>query len=152
MDLRKHLPEVVPETYLRNAAYACISPHTLKCAEINNMSLLQLAQTIRSIIKYYTPEAILNDIAYGIKYCPHGLGMFPKGNMFVICSSWSRFNLLEMDFGAKIVSFEGIGRLDRKITNIGSVLLEPDGARLTLMICKKRWKRDIWQELSKGDS
>ena len=152
MDLRKHLPEIVPENYLRNASHGCVSPRTLTCAELNNMSHIQLAQTIRSIIKHYTPDVILNDVAYGVKYSRYGLGMFPEGNIFVICSSWSKFNLLEMDFGAKTESFEGIGRLDRKIANIGSIWLENGGARLNLMMCKKRWKLGIWHELSKGDS
>jgi hypothetical protein len=152
MDLRKHLPEIVPETYIRNAYYGCVSPHTLTCAEINNMSQPQLAQTLRSIVKHCTPEVLLNDIAYGVKYSHHGLGMFPKGNTFVICSSWSRFNLLEMDFGANIESFEGVGRLDRKMANIRSVWLEHGGARLALVLCKKKWKRGIWQKLSKEDS
>ena len=149
MDLRKHLPEIVPETYLRNAVHGCVSPHTLTCAEINKMSQLQLAQTIRSIIKHYTPEVIINDIAYGVKYSHHGLGVFPKGDTFVLCTSWSRFNLLETDFGAMTESFEGVGRLDRKIANIGGIWLEYGGARLTLVLCKKRWKRGIRQELSK---
>ena len=152
MDLRKHLPEIVPETYLRNASYACVSPHTLTCAEINEMSQLQLAQTIRSIIKHYTPEVILNDIAYGVKYSHHNLGMFPKGNTFVVCTSWSKFNLLEMDFGAKTESFEGIGRSDRKLANMGCIWLEHGGARIGLSLCKKKWNRGIWQELLTQDS
>ena len=70
----------------------------------------------------------------------------------MICSSWSRFNLLEMDFGAKIESFEGVALLDRKIANVGSIWMEHGGARLAFVMRKKRWKRGIWQELSKGDS
>ena len=54
----------------------------------------------------------------------------------MICSSWSRFNLVEMDFGAKIQSFERIGLLDRNIVNVGSIWMEHDGARLALVMCK----------------
>ena len=115
------------------------------------MSQLQLAQTIRSIIEHYKPEVILNDVAYGVKYSHRGLGMFPGGNTFVIFSSWSKFNLLDMDFGARSESFDGVALLDRKIANIGSVMREHDGARLALALCKKRWKRGIWKELSKED-
>lgn len=140
MDLRKHLSEIVPENYLRNAVFACTSPRTLTCDEINKMSLLQLAQTIRSIINYYTPQVILNEIAYVVKHS-RGLGSIPKGNLFVICSSGSKFNLHDVDFGAKIESFEVIVRADRKVANVGTVWLENHGARFRFTTNKKRWSR-----------
>ena len=110
------------------------------------MSHLELARSIRSTVNQYNPKVLLNDIAYQVKYSRKGLGMLPKGEKLVICISWSKFNLPEMDFGAKTESFEGIGRANRGVANLGSIWLEPGGARLTLFMCKKRWKRGIWQE------
>lgn len=144
MDLRQHLPNIVPKTYLRNAFFGCMSPNQLTCSEVNKMSHFQLAKSIRSTVKQYTPEAVLNDIAYQVKYSQKGLGMFPKGDKLVICTSWSKFNLPTMDFGPKTVSFEGIGRSNRSIANLGSIWLEPGGARVTLFMCKKRWNV-IWK-------
>ena len=149
MDLRKHLPDVVPENYLRNASLPCLSPRTFTFEEINAMTHLQLAQTIRSIIKQYTPERILNDIAYGVQHSSRWLGMFPKGDTFVVCSSWSKFNLPDMDFGAKTEFFEGMGRLNRKTANVGFVWLQSGNARVTFVMEKRRWGRGIFKELSK---
>lgn len=152
MDLRKHLPCVVPETYLRNASFGCLSPGTFTCGEINKMSQLELAQTIRSIIKRYTPKVILNEIAYARKHCREGLCMFPKGDTVLICSSGSIFNQIEIDSGAKTELFEFMVLFRRKIPNVGSIWIEPGGARLNLYMHKKRWNQGIWKGLSKEES
>ena len=147
MDLRKRLPDIAPETYLRNASYDCVSTHPLTAAEINKMSHLELAQNIRATAKYYTPEVILNDIAYREKYSTNGLGMLPKGNTFVICSSVTKFNLRDMDFGGKNEWLEITGRPDRSVPNLGCMWSVHGGVVATLSMSKRKWKQGIWKEM-----
>jgi hypothetical protein len=150
MDLRKHLSDVTPKSYLRNAAFLALSPQKLTTHEINNMSHLQVAQLIRSFLKSNTPEALLNNIAYEMKVPLGGFGLMAKEDTFFLITSWSKFNLPGMDFGAKIESFEGMTQVYRNMSNAGSIWLEEGGARLIFMMSRKKWTRGIWRGLSKG--
>ena len=147
MDLRKHLPDIVPANYLRNAGSARASPQTLSSTEINNMSQLELAKLIRSFVQYFTPEVEMNHQSYEYIHCREGFGMWPVANTALTLSSWSMFRLPQMDFGAKVESFEGFQRLSRQWGNVGSVWLEDGGARISFWMSKKRWSRGIWKDL-----
>ena len=144
-DLRKHLPEVVPPTYLRNAASVRPSHQTLKVKDINKMSQLEVAKIIRSFVNYYTPDQELNFQSYRFV---HKLNLLPQGNSIFTISSWSYFNFPQMDFGAKTESFEGFIRMNRNWGNIGNVWLENEGARITLWMSKRRWNKGIWRTIN----
>ena len=144
MDLRKHLPEIVPQTYLRNAVSVRASPHPLKVKDINKMSHHEVAKAIRSFVKHFTPEEELNFQSYEFI---RGESLMPQGNCIFTISSWSRFNFPQMDFGAKTESFEGFIRMKRNWSNIGSVWLEDEGARITFWMSKRRWNKGIWRTI-----
>ena len=59
---------------------------------------------------------------------------------------------MEIDFGARTELFEFMVLFHRKIPNIGSIWIEPGGARLYLYMHKKRWNQGIWKESSKEES
>jgi hypothetical protein len=147
MDLRKHLPEIVPPTYLRNASSARPSPHAMTVKDINKMSQLEVAEVIRSFVKHFSPEVELNFQSYeeqnGI------MRMIPKSKWAIALSSWSRFNLPQIDFGAKTESFEGGNRRSREFGNVGCVWLEERGARITFLTSKRRWNMGVWKSLLK---
>ena len=145
MDLRKHLPQVVPPTYLRNASSARPSPHTLEVKDINKMSQLEVAEVIRSFVKHFVPEVELNFQSYEER---NGITrMAPKAKWIIALSSWSRFNLPQMDFGAKTESFEGGNRRNREYGNVGCVWLEDEGARIIFWMSKRRWNMGVWRSL-----
>jgi Transferase family len=148
MDLRKRIPDIVPATYLRNASFDCVSTRTFAAAEINKMSELELARDIRATANYYTPEVILNDIAYREKYSTRGLGMLPEGDTFVICSSVTKFNLRDLDFGGRNEWVEIMGRPERNVPNLGCMWSTQGGVMVTLSMHKRKWKQCVWKELS----
>lgn len=151
MDLRKHLPEIVPQTYLRNASSARPSPHTLKIKDINKMSHLEVAKVLRSFVKYRTPETELNFQSYEFIQGRKRFRLLPEANQVFSLSSWSLFNLPQMDFGAKTDSFEGFLRLKKDWANIGNVYLEDQGARIVFWMRKRRWNMGVWKTIAKLD-
>lgn len=148
MDLRKLVPEIVPKTYLRNASSARASTRILKIKDINKLSHLEVAKTIRSFVDYFTPETELNYQSYEFIQGRKGLRMLPNGNHLFTLSSWSRFNFPQMDFGAKTEAFEGFVRLNRDWGNIGSVWQEDGGAQICFWMSKRRWNKGMWRTLN----
>ena len=149
MHLRKHLPNIVPPTYLRNASSARPSPHTLKIEEVNNMSHFDVAKSLNSFVKYFTPEVEMNHQSYEFIQGGKGFQMLPEANRIFAISSLSRFNFPQMNFGAKTESFEAFRRSSRNHTNIGTICLENGGARISFWMSKRRWNMGIWRTLLK---
>src|SRR5947207_3179381 len=96
MDLRKHLLEIIPPTYLRNASSARPSPHSLKVKDINKMSQLEVAEVIRSFVRHFVPEVELNFLSYEERN--RIVTMIPKAELAIAITSWTRFNLPQLDF------------------------------------------------------
>lgn len=151
MDLRKHLPKIVPQTYLRNGCSTRASPHALNIKDINEMSHPQVAKLIRSFVNYFTPEVELNYQSYEYFRGGKGYQVLPKVNRAFVLSSSLRFNFPQMDFGAKTESFEGFIRLKRDIGNVGNVWLEDGGARISFWMSKRRWNMGIWRTIQQSD-
>lgn len=146
IDLRGSMPDIVPALYHRNAASARAAPRTLSAREINKMTQLELAKVIRSFVKSYTPETELNFQSYELLHIPDGQRIWPEAHTALALSSWSKFGIPQMDFGAETESFEGFQRLNRPYGNAGSVWMEDGGARISFWMNKKRWNRGIWKE------
>jgi len=150
-DLRKRLP-CVPETYLRNATSARASTRPLTAEMVLKMTHLQAAKTVREFVACFTPETEINYQSYEQKHCPDGFGLWPSCSTMFTLSSWSKFNLPQMNFGGKTESFEGFTRLNRQYGNTGSVWLEDGGARINWWMSKKKWNKGIWKTMSEDIS
>jgi hypothetical protein len=144
MDLRKHLPEIVPPTYLRNATAPRTSPHTLKPEDVNKMSHIELAKIIRSFVKYFSPEVELNYQSYEFKM---GVQLAPEANRACALSSWSAFNLPKLDFGGKTESFEAFIRMGWLVVDSGIIWLEEGGARINFWMHKRKWNQGVWRTI-----
>lgn len=150
IDLRKHLPEIVPKTYLRNASPYRISPRALKVKDIKQMTHIELAKICRSFVKHSTsPEAELNYQSYEFDQREKGKNfrMLPKANCILALTSGSLFNLPQLDFGRKVECFEGIPRTSRPEANIGAVWVEDEGARIVFWMNKRKWNRGVWKSI-----
>jgi hypothetical protein len=150
-DLRKRLP-IVPETYLRNATSVRASIRPFTAEEVLKMSHLDAAKMVRECVACFTPETEINYQSYQQKYCPGGFGLWPSCSTMFTLSSWSKFNLPQMDFGGKTESFEGFTRLNRQYGNVGTVWLEDGGARINWWMSKKKWNKGVWKTMSEDTS
>lgn len=146
IDLRSIMPDIVPATYHHNAAAARASPRTLTVREINKMTQLELAKVIRSFVKSYTPEIELNFQSFELHHISDGQRLWPQAHTILALSSWSKFDIPQMNFGFKTDSFEGFQRLNRPYGNVGSIWMEDGGARISFWMNKKRWNRGIWKQ------
>jgi hypothetical protein len=149
MDLRKHLPGIVPQAYLRNAISGRPSPDPLKIKDLNKLSHLEVAKVIRSLVKYFTPDVELNYQSYEYLQGGKEFGMAPKAPGFSL-SSLSRFGFPQIDFGGKTESFEAFVRSRKEFNNRGNVWLEDEGARISFWMSKRKWNKGIWKSIEQS--
>jgi hypothetical protein len=151
MDLRKHLPDIVPETYIRNATSPRIAPRPLKVQHINKMSQLEVARVVRSFVKYFTPEVEINYQSYEFIQGGKEFRMTQEGTMGLALSSWARFNFHEMDFGGKVAAFEGCARSQFEMGNIGNAWMEDGGTRICFWLNKGKWDKGLWKDIARSE-
>jgi hypothetical protein len=148
-DLKRRLPDIVPQSYLRNAITGRLSPYPFRIDKLNAMSFSEVAREIHSFNRSITPEFELNCQSYEHSRRRDGIIMVPETPALAISSVSSMFYSPDINFGGKTEVFDCLMRSKNPRGERGTAWLDKEGASVTFWMSEGRWKKGVWKNIAR---